>query len=69
MTVPTPIVSAADDHWARHEYAVSAAGRIPEAELVRVDRGGHLFLSHDGQVRTAIGGFIESLAHPERRPI
>jgi pimeloyl-ACP methyl ester carboxylesterase len=68
LTVPTLIVSAADDHWARHEYAVSAAGRIPEAELVRVDRGGHLFLSHDDQVRTAIGGFIESVAHPERRP-
>jgi pimeloyl-ACP methyl ester carboxylesterase len=67
LTVPTLIVSAMDDHWARHEYAVSAAGRIPDARLVTVDRGGHLFLSHDGQVRTAIGGFIDAVAQPERR--
>jgi hypothetical protein len=32
-----------------------------------IDRGGHLFLSHDAQVRAAIGGFIESVAQPERR--
>jgi pimeloyl-ACP methyl ester carboxylesterase len=67
LTVPTLIVSAADDHWARHEYAVSAADRIPGARLVTVDRGGHLFLSHDGQVRTAIGSFIDAVVQPERR--
>ena len=67
LTVPTLIVSAADDHWARHHYAVSAAGRIPGAKLVTIDRGGHLFLSHDGQVRTAIGGFVDVVAQPERR--
>ena len=65
LTVPTLIVSAADDHWARHEYAVAAAGRIPGARLVRVDRGGHLFLSHDAQVRTAIGSFIKSAAQAQ----
>jgi hypothetical protein len=57
-----------DDHWARHEYAVTAAGRIPGARLVRLDQGGHLFLSHDAQVRAAIGGFLESVAQPERQP-
>jgi pimeloyl-ACP methyl ester carboxylesterase len=67
LAVPTLIVSAADDHWARHQYAVSAAGRIPGAELVTVDRGGHLFLSHDGQVRTVIGSFIDAVVQPERR--
>jgi pimeloyl-ACP methyl ester carboxylesterase len=67
LAVPTLIVSAADDHRARHQYAVSAAGRIPGAELVTVDRGGHLFLSHDGQVRTAIGSFIDAVVQPERR--
>jgi pimeloyl-ACP methyl ester carboxylesterase len=68
LTVPTLIVSATDDPWARHTYAVTAAARIPGAELVTIDRGGHLFLSHDGQVRTAIRGFIQSVAQPERRP-
>jgi pimeloyl-ACP methyl ester carboxylesterase len=67
LTVPTLIVSAADDHWARHEHAISAAGRIPGARLVTVDRGGHLFLRHDGQVRTAIGSFIDAVVQPERR--
>lgn len=67
LTVPTLIVSAADDHWARHAYAVAAAARIPGARLVRIDRGGHLFLSHDAQVRAATGGFIDSVAQPERR--
>jgi pimeloyl-ACP methyl ester carboxylesterase len=68
LTVPTLIVSAADDHWARHEHAVNAAGRIPGAKLATIDQGGHLFLSHDGQVRTAIGDFIKSVAQPERQP-
>jgi pimeloyl-ACP methyl ester carboxylesterase len=65
LTVPTLIVSAMDDPWARHTYAVTAAARIPGAKLVRIDRGGHLFLSHDGEVRTAIGGFIESAAQAQ----
>ena len=65
LTVPTLIISAADDHWARHAHAVTAAGRIPGARLVRIDRGGHLFLSHDGQVRTTIGNFIEAAAQTQ----
>jgi pimeloyl-ACP methyl ester carboxylesterase len=65
LTVPTLIISAADDHWARHQHAVTAAARIPSAKLVTIERGGHLFLSHDGQVRTAIGGFIESAAQAQ----
>jgi pimeloyl-ACP methyl ester carboxylesterase len=67
LTVPTLIVSAMDDHWARYEYAASAAGRIPGAKLVTIDRGGHLYLSHDGQVRAAIGSFIDAVVQLERR--
>ena len=51
----------------RHQYAVTAAARIPDTRLVAIDRGGHLFLSHDAQVRAAIGGFINTVAQPERR--
>jgi pimeloyl-ACP methyl ester carboxylesterase len=68
LTVPTLIVSTADDPWARHPYAVAAAARIPGAKLVRVDRGGHLFLGHDAQVRAAIGAFIASVAQTGGRP-
>jgi len=65
LTVPTLIVSAVDDPWARHPYAVTAAARIPGAKLVTIDRGGHLFLGHDAQVRAAIGAFITSVAQTE----
>jgi pimeloyl-ACP methyl ester carboxylesterase len=65
LTVPTLIISAMDDHWAPHEYAVTAAGRIPGAKLVTVEQGGHLFLSHDAQVRPAIGAFIASVTQRE----
>jgi pimeloyl-ACP methyl ester carboxylesterase len=68
LAVPTLIVSSADDHWARHTYAVKAAARIPGAKLVTIDRGGHLFLGHDAQVRAAIGAFIALLAQTGGRP-
>jgi pimeloyl-ACP methyl ester carboxylesterase len=68
LTVPTLIVGAVDDPWARHSYAVTAAARIPAAKLVTIDRGGHLFLSHDAQVRAAIGAFIASVAQTGGRP-
>ena len=68
LTVPTLIVSAADDPWAQHPYAVTAAARIPGAKLVTIDRGSHLFLGHDTQVRAAIGAFLASVAQPGGRP-
>jgi pimeloyl-ACP methyl ester carboxylesterase len=67
LTVPTLIVSAADDPWARHPYAVTAAARIPGAKLVTIDRGGHLFLGHDAQVWAAIDAFLASVAQPGGR--
>jgi pimeloyl-ACP methyl ester carboxylesterase len=68
LTVPALIVSAVDDPWARHPYAVTAAARIPGARMVTIDRGGHLFLGHDAQVRAAIGAFIASVAQAGGRP-
>src|SRR5215207_3019271 len=68
LTVPTLIVSAVDDPWARHRFAVAAAARIPGVKLVTIDRGGHLFLGHDAQVRAAIGAFIASVAQTGGRP-
>jgi pimeloyl-ACP methyl ester carboxylesterase len=65
VTVPTLIVSAVDDHWAPYGYAAKAAERIPGAKHVTIDQGGHLFLSHDAQVRTAIAAFIASVTQQE----
>jgi pimeloyl-ACP methyl ester carboxylesterase len=67
LTVPTLVVSAVDDHWAPYRYAVQAASRIPGAKLVTIERGGHLFLGHDTQVRTAVRGFIDSVVHQAGR--
>jgi pimeloyl-ACP methyl ester carboxylesterase len=67
LTVPTLVVSAVDDRWAPYRYAVKAATRIPGAKLVSIDRGGHLLLGHDAQVRTAVRGFIDSVVHQEGR--
>ena len=63
--MPTLVVSAMDDHWAPYSYAAKAAERIPGAKLVTIDQGGHLFLSHDAQVRTAIAAFIAAVTQPE----
>lgn len=60
--LPTP---RRPGHEAPHGYAVTAAERIPGAKLVTIEQGGHLFLSHDAQVRTAIGGFIASVTQRE----
>ena len=65
LTMPTLVVSAVDDHWAPHGYAVTAAERIPGAKLLTIEQGGHLFLSHDAQVRTAIAAFIASVTQRE----
>jgi pimeloyl-ACP methyl ester carboxylesterase len=65
LTVPTLVVSAVDDHWAPYTHAVTAASRVPGAQLVTIDQGGHLFLGHDAQVRTAIGGFIAAVTRRE----
>ena len=50
------------------QSTVTTVARIPGATLVTIDRGGHLFLSHDVQVRAAIDGFLGSVAQSERRP-
>ena len=65
LTVPTLIVSAVDDHWAPYRYAATAAERIQGAKLMTIDQGGHRFLSHDAQVRTAIAAFIAAVTQPE----
>ena len=51
LAVPTLIVHAADDGLAPYANAVAAAPRIPKCSLATIDRGGHLFLGHEPDVR------------------
>lgn len=64
LTVPTLIISAMDDPLAPHSFAAAAATRIPRAKLVTIERGGHLFLGHDAQVREEMGRFVRSITAP-----
>ena len=58
IAVPTLIVHAADDNYAPYQHAVAAADRIPGAEFVTIDKGGHLFLGREAAVREAVVGFL-----------
>ena len=64
IAVPTIIVHSADDSLAPYEHAVNAAPRIPNAEFVTMPTGGHLFLSHEADVRDALNGFVAKVAAP-----
>jgi pimeloyl-ACP methyl ester carboxylesterase len=60
LAVPTLVISARDDPLAPYRFAAQAASRIPGARLVTIERGGHLFLGHDGEVRKEISAFVAS---------
>jgi pimeloyl-ACP methyl ester carboxylesterase len=68
VTVPVLIVHAADDPAASYDAAQQAAGRIPRARLVRVDRGGHLMLGQQEAVRPELAAFLETPTPPGPRP-
>jgi pimeloyl-ACP methyl ester carboxylesterase len=59
IRVPTLIVHASDDPLAPYRHVPVAAARIPDARLVALERGGHLFLEHQGEVRDAIAAFTD----------
>ena len=46
---------------AERAAAVAAARRIPSGSLITIERGGHLFLGHEAQVRAAINSFVADL--------
>jgi pimeloyl-ACP methyl ester carboxylesterase len=61
LTVPTLVVHARDDHLAPCRFAAAAASRIRGAKLVTIERGGHMFMGHDNEVREAIRAFVQPL--------
>ena len=61
LTVPTLIINARDDPLAPYRFAAAAAPRIPGAMLVTIERGGHLFMGHDDEVRDAVRSFVRSV--------
>jgi 2-hydroxy-6-oxonona-2,4-dienedioate hydrolase len=56
---PTLIISARDDLFNTLPAAKFAAAIIPNAKLVVYDRGGHLLVGHDREVRAIVGDFLK----------
>lgn len=62
LSVPTLVIHAVDDSLAPYAHATAAAPRVPGAEFVSIESGGHLFLGQEARVRDAIGSFLSSLS-------
>jgi 2-hydroxy-6-oxonona-2,4-dienedioate hydrolase len=51
IVAPTLVVSARDDGFGTYAGAEYTASRIPGARFLGFERGGHLLVGHDEQVR------------------
>jgi pimeloyl-ACP methyl ester carboxylesterase len=58
IRVPTLIVSARDDLFNTLPAAEFAVSKIPNANLIIYDSGGHLMVGHEREVRDAVRGFL-----------
>lgn len=58
----TLIISARDDLFNTRPAAEFAAGLIPGARLIIFEKGGHLLVGHEAEVRTFIRDFIADAA-------
>jgi len=54
IRLPTLVISARDDGFGTYANAEYIASQIPGARFVGFDQGGHLWVGHDDEVRTAI---------------
>jgi pimeloyl-ACP methyl ester carboxylesterase len=58
LSVPTLIVNARHDGLSAFENAASAAERIPGAELLAIDQGGHMLLGSEGLIVREVARFL-----------
>lgn len=66
IKVPTLFVHARDDNLASFEAARAAAARVPGAQFVPLDSGGHLMLGQVGTVKNALEAFLTAAPGPVR---
>jgi pimeloyl-ACP methyl ester carboxylesterase len=59
ISAPTLIIHAVDDTLASYKNARVMAEKIPNAELVTIDSGGHPLLGNEVRIRSAITRFLE----------
>ena len=62
IAVPVLIISAVDDPLALYVNSKAMAERIPDAELLTIESGGHLLLGHDERVKSEIVAFLQEHA-------
>ncbi len=62
VAVPTLVITATDDGLSASQNSVSAADRMPHAQLLEFARGGHLHIAHEAVVREKIHDFISHAA-------
>ena len=62
IQAPTLIISAEDDLYHTLPGARFTAEHIPDAELKIFETGGHLLISHGGDVREVIANFLSAHA-------
>ncbi|HVX74685.1 MAG TPA: alpha/beta hydrolase [Bradyrhizobium sp.] len=58
IAAPTLIVAARDDGFNTLPAAEFAASKIPYAELVIYEAGGHLLIGHEGELRMMVRSFL-----------
>jgi pimeloyl-ACP methyl ester carboxylesterase len=58
VRVPTLVVSARDDPMALYRNAVGLAERIPSAELLTLETGGHMLLGNDDAIASRVRRFV-----------
>lgn len=56
--VPALLITAKDDLYGTYESSVYTAGQIPHAKLVTFERGGHLLVGHEAEVRSELRSFL-----------
>jgi pimeloyl-ACP methyl ester carboxylesterase len=58
LSVPTLLIHAKDDGLAAFQNAARAAERIPGAELLAIEHGGHLLLGSEDLIRREVARFL-----------
>jgi 2-hydroxy-6-oxonona-2,4-dienedioate hydrolase len=58
IAAPTLVISTRDDGFGTYASAQYTASRIPGARFIGYERGGHLWVAHDEEVRTEIAHWI-----------
>lgn len=61
ITVPTLAISCADDLFGTYDGARYTADHIPGARFVGYPIGGHLWVGHQHEVMSEIGGFLQGV--------